>query len=72
MEISAVPIQSGTAAPGKSILGLDITQSLLLKTSVSVVLGIAGMYFLASGKKNRSVNSMLFGAALVFLALLIF
>ena len=58
--------------PKTGLLGLKITQGIFLKTALSVVLSVAGMYYLAMGKKNQSLNSMLLGGALILLALFLF
>ena len=61
---------SGLPQTGSLVYG--ITQSLLLKASGSLVLSVAGMYFLVTGRKNQSLNSMLCGGALILLSLLLF
>ena len=58
--------------PKAGLLGFKITQSLLLKGAAGTVLSIIGMYYLAMGKKNQSLNSMLLGGALILFSLFLF
>ncbi|MFA6003089.1 MAG: hypothetical protein WC881_03385 [Elusimicrobiota bacterium] len=54
------------------LLDFKLTQGLALKSGASLVLSVAGMYFLASGKKNQSLNYMLSGAAMILLSMFCF
>ena len=57
---------------GSTALKFYATPVLLLKISASIFLAVAGMYYLAAGRRRQSVNTMLVGGALVLLALLVF
>ena len=50
----------------------DNIQALIGKTSASIVLGLAVLYYLMSGKKDQDLKSMLLGGALILLAALVF
>ena len=50
----------------------DNSQALVWKTSASVVLGLAGFYYVMSGKRDRDFKSMLLGGVLILLAALVF
>lgn len=43
---------------------LAITPNVMVKTSLSIVLMTAGMYYLATGRKEADLNRMLLGAGL--------
>jgi hypothetical protein len=50
----------------------DHTQALIWKTSASAVLGLAGLYYLMTGRKNQEFKPMLVGCVLILLAALVF
>ena len=50
----------------------DNSQALVWKTSASAALGLAGLYYVFSGKKDQDLKSMLLGGALILLAALVF
>ena len=49
----------------------DSTQVLVWKTSASVVLGLTGLYYLMTGKRDRDLKCMLLGGVLILLAALV-
>jgi hypothetical protein len=54
------------------LLKFHVTQALVLKVLASIFLSVAGMYYLAAGRRRQSLNTMLMGGALLLLALFLF
>jgi hypothetical protein len=61
-------VDVGAAVP-PSAAGFD---PFIWKTSACAVLGLAGMYYLMAGKRDKDFKSMILGCALIFLAALVF
>lgn len=64
-------IISSAAASG-NLSGVHITAGMAWKTLGSFVFGIAGMAYLAQGRKQNDVEKMLFGAGLTLASFLLF
>lgn len=58
-----------TASP---FLKFHVTQGLILKVLAGIFLSVAGMYYLAAGRRRQSLNTMLFGCFLILFALFLF
>ena len=49
-----------------------VSPDMLWKTVVSSILGVLGMYMLASGRRQNDVQKMLIGAAITLASILLF
>jgi cytochrome bd-type quinol oxidase subunit 1 len=61
-----------TADVSTAVAAVDHTQAMVWKTSASMVLGLAGLYYLMTGRKNQEFKPMLVGCVLILLAALVF
>ena len=64
---NSVDVGALAAAPAAG----DKTQVIMLRTTASVVLGLAGLYYLLAGKRDQDLKSMFLGGALILLASLV-
>ena len=70
--MNAASVADLAEPPAKTLLGVNVSQALILKVAASTVLAMAGGYYLLQGKKDQNVGAMLFGAVLILLSLLVF
>ena len=66
-------VSTGTGVAAHAPMpSIPVTQGGLFKFGVSGILGLLGMYYLATGKREADVNKMLIGGALTVASFFLF
>jgi hypothetical protein len=64
--------QNGVDVGSAAAAAASGDNSFVFKTSACAALGLAGLYYLLVGKRDKDLKCMLLGGALIFLSAMIF
>jgi hypothetical protein len=67
VDFRSIPAPSESSAPS-----ISVTPTLAVKTAACVSLSCIGLYYLATGKKEMSLQKMILGGLLILGSLLVF